>query len=408
MLSTRATGNWLTAIPLPYTGGDAFWGRDAGLTCLGMRGLGVNCRFVALGPESQPADAPAILTSFDNMQRADWWKQWQAEAVLFNCWAAPRYEPVSRAIREAGSKLIVRLDTDGVTSSRTHFREYLSKMYCGFHEERKPAAALQALAKALLFRLCPSVHDDKVLRHLRHADCIAIESPRALQRYEQYLAACGAPELGAKLRVIPHPVAEIFRHDPGVPKERRLVAVGRWESIFKDTPLLVRTLVQVLRREPDYCATVIGSGADLVERLLARRGADVRARIEVRPRVPQAQLVAEYQRAQIIVVSSRSESFHIAAASALCCGCSVVGPESIPSLAWFASEGGGSLGASRTAENLAAAARAEIVAWREGRHDPKQISARWTNLVTAEAVARQCLELVRAGTADDVRAVENS
>ena len=112
------------------------------------------------------------------------------------------------------------------------------------------------------------------------------------------------------------------------------------------------------------------------------------------------QAFAEYQRAQIIVVSSRSESFHIASASALCCGCSVVGPDSIPSLVWFASENAGTLAASRTADALADAVVAEITAWRNDRRDPQKISARWMNLVTAQAVARQCLELTGGKTAD--------
>ena len=394
MLSTRGTGKWLTAIPLPYTGGDEFWGRDAGLICLGLRELGVDCRFVALGAESQPSDAPVILTSLANLQRADWWRQWRADAVLFYCWAAPRYEAVSRAIEESGSKLIVRLDTDGVTSPRGNFWPYLAKTFCAFHDEGKPAAALQAFAKSVLFRLCPPLYDDKVIRHLRHADYLAIESPGALQRYQQFLAACGVPELGAKLRVLPHPVPEIFRHDPAVPKQRKLLAVGRWESRFKDAPLLVRTLDRVLQREPEYRATIIGSGADLIERLLAKCAGEVRARIDVRPRVPQAQLVREYQEAQIVHVSSRSESFHLAAASGLCCGCSVTGPAAIPSLVWFSSRASGTVAATRSADDLAEATRAEIAAWRTGHRDPQHISHEWMNVVGTLAVARQCLELL--------------
>ncbi len=394
MLSKPEHQTWLTAIPLPYTGGDEFWGRDAGLICLGLRELGVNCRFVALGSESQPSDAPVILTSLANMQRAEWWRQWQADTVLFYCWAAPRYEAVSRAIREAGSKLVVRLDTDGVTSPRGNFWPYLVKTYCAFHDERKPAAALQAFAKSVLFRLCPPLYDDKVIRHLRHADYLAIESPLALQRYQQYLAACGAPELGTKLRVLPHPVPGIFRYDPGVPKQRKLLAVGRWESSFKDAPLLVQVLDRVLQREPEYRATIVGSGADLIERLLAKCAAEVRARIDVRPRVPQAQLVREYQEAQILLVSSRSESFHIAAASGLCCGCSVAGPAAIPSLVWFSSRASGTVAASRSADDLADAAGAEIAAWHTGRRDSQKISDEWTNLVGTPTVAQQCLDLL--------------
>lgn len=151
---------------------------------------------------------------------------------------------------------------------------------------------------------------------------------------------------------------------------------------------------QVLQREPHYRATIVGSGSEIVERLLTHCEDAVRARIEVRPRVPQAELLTEYQQAQIILVSSRSESFHIASAAGLCCGCSVVGPATIPSILWFTASDSGAAATSRSVNDLADAACEEIAAWRSGHRAPQQISARWIDKVTVPAVSKQFIELL--------------
>lgn len=384
---------WLTAIPLKYAEGPAFWGRDAGLTCLGLREAGAPCRFVALGPPSDSENPPLILTELARLSDAGWWKQWRADVVLFNSWGAPRHEPVARAIREAGCKLIVRLDSDGVFSPRFDFFPFLARTYGSYRDEERRFPGALALAKAGLFRLRRSIYDDRFVAHLRHANAVVAESSIAAQRYRTYLLRAGEPELAARMHALPHPTDDLFSPDPGVKKEPRLVAVGRWRTWQKDTPRLLQCLGEILRRAPDYRATIFGSGDDIVRRLASRLEPAVRERIEISGPVPPARLLEEYRRSQIVFAPSRYESFHIAAAEGLCCGASVVGSPALPSFIDFAGAQSGTVSTSRSVNHLVEAVGAEIQAWRDGRRDPAQISGHWRGIVSATAVGKTLVEM---------------
>lgn len=384
MISQR----WLTAIPLQYAEGPAFWGRDAGLTCLGLRAAGAHGRFVALGPPRESENPPLILTELARLSDADWWRQWRADVVLLNAWGAPRHEPVARAIRAAGAKLIVRLDSDGVFSPRYDFFPFLARTYGAFRDEERKLPGLKALAKATLFRAQRSLYDEKFIAHLRHANAVVAESAIAAQRYRSYLLRAGEPELAAKMRALPHPVDDLFFHEPGVRKEPRLVAVGRWRTWQKDTPRLVACLGEILRRAPEYRVAIFGSGDEVVRGLVARLEPAVRERIEISGPVPPARLLEEYRRGQIVFAPSRYESFHIAAAEGLCCGASVVGSPALPSFIDFASAQSGTVATSRSVSALVEACDAEIQAWRDGRRDPVQISRHWRGIVSATAVGK--------------------
>ena len=383
---------WLTAIPLQYTVGPAFWERDAGLTCLGLRNAGAHCRFVALGTPAESEDPPLILTGLPAMLDANWWKQWRADVVLLNSWAAPRYEPMARAVREAGCKLIVRLDNDGVFSPRFDFWPFFRRAYGLFKDDGKRFPGLLALAKSTLFRLRPQLYDYKFLQHLRHANVVVTESTISLQRYRTYLLRMGEGQLATKLRVLPHPADDPFSYDARVLKEPRIAAVGRWQSWQKDTPRLIGCLAKVLEREPDYRACIYGNGEEVVRKLTSSLAAPIRDRIEIAGRVGPSTLLAAYRRCQMIFVPSRYESFHIAAAEALCCGASVVGSPALPSFIDFTSAQSGTISTSRSVEDLVAAACAEIRAWQENRRDPEQISRHWRNIVSATAVGRTLVQ----------------
>jgi glycosyltransferase involved in cell wall biosynthesis len=395
---------WLSVIPLHYAEHLGFWERDAGMACLGLRAAGADCQFVALGNKKKSENDSLILTDLSSMRDPDWWKQWNANAVLSYSWAAPRYEPVARAIRAAGCKLVVRVDNDGVFTPRFNFLPYLARIYGVFRDEGKPFPILPALAKASLFRIRPQLFDYKFIEHLRHANIAVVESNIALQRYRSYLVKMGEEKIAAKLRVLPHPTDDRLSYEPHLPKERQIIAVGRWGSWQKDAPRLVKCVGEVLRREPAYHANIYGQGDDLVRQFTSSFEPAVRERIQIHGRVAHTELFAAYQRARIIFVPSRYESFHIAAAEALCCGASVVGSPALPSFVDFTAAESGTLATSRSADDLVHALCAEVRAWEENRRDPERISQRWRNIVSASAVGQTligCYHELSAATAQE-------
>lgn len=394
-----STGNWLAATPLPYGEDATHWERDAGLTCLGLRELGQDARLVAQGPPAIRNDQPLILGSLEDFRNPDWWGRTRAEGVILTAGGAPRHEPVARAIRACGLRLIVRLDSDGCKSPRVGFRRFLAWQNCHYHDQGRRFPWLLALAKTLAFRWFKAAHDAGMCAHLGHAELITIESPGAAALLQSLLVKLARADLASRVQFVPHPVPAHFQFDSAVAKRRQLLAAGRWDSHFKDTPKLVRVLGEVLAREPECSAVVAGSRDDLVRAGLDRLPRSVVERVRVLGHVPHGTLRPLLQESQIVLCTSRSESFHLVAAQGLGCGCSVVGPAVLPSFVHFASSDSGTVAPERSDAALVAATRAELAAWSTGRRFPAAISAVWRARLTARAVAGELMRLAgeRAG-----------
>jgi len=377
----------LTATPMPYRDNIGFFDRDAGLLCLALRGVGINSRFVALGEPEERTDPPLILGRLDQWTDAAWWQGLKADAVVINSWAAPRYEPVARAIKASGTRLVVRLDSDGCKSPRAGFAPFLAAAYSMARDAHRLFPALYALVQTLAFRFMPSAHDRGMVNHLTHAELITIESAPAAECFVQLLRDLGRTDLTGRLRVLPHPVNDGFVHDATVPRRKQILAVGRWDSHQKDGPLLLSVLAAALAVEPEHTAVIVGDTGPVLERSFLTLPASVRSRITLAGRVPNLKLVPHCQASQTLLVTSRYESFHLAAAEALCCGCTVVGPAHIAPLRAFVSRASGTVSPTRDCAGLAAALRSELATWREGRRDAAAISRHWRAEVTASAVA---------------------
>ena len=389
-----AARTWLTATPLDYGDDLQFWDRDAGLLCLGLRELGVPARLAALGEPAERRDPPLVLGRLADFVRPEWWARLDATGVILNSWGAPRYEPVARAIKAGGLRLVVRLDSSGYKSPRLDARRFFTYTKSHLIDAGRPLPSLLALAKTLLFYAVRSAHDGPMCAHLSHADLITLESPRACLLFRELLRRLGRADLAERVRLLPHPVLDAFQTNAASAKQPLLLAAGRWQSHFKDTPKLVRVFGQVLAREPTARVRILGSGDELVRREIQKLPAAAQARFNVHGPVPHLDLVPHLQAAQVVFCSSRLESFHLVSAEGLCCGCSVVGPAEIPSMHWFTGEQSGTLAADRSDACLADALVAELTAWRSGARDPQRLSATWRARLTARSVAAEALRLL--------------
>jgi glycosyltransferase involved in cell wall biosynthesis len=389
----NSEGRWLTAIPMIYQEDRGFWNRDMGLLCLGLREAGVPCHFVALGESGMAQDKPLILCRPEQMQDAAWWRQWQASDVVLNSWAMRKYDPVARSIKAAGARLIVNVDTDGLLSPHVWFWRHLQQGFFMSKDAGRSFPAMRAVLKTFLFYFFPALFDRRVQHHLSMAEMVTVATPLARERCRRLMISMGRPDLAGRIRSLPLPVRAYFDYNPAVLKQSRIIAVGRWEASQKDTPMLARVLGHALTVEPDYSALVVGSGEDRMRRLVAGLPPAVQSRIQIRGPVPHEQLGRLYQESRMLFLSSRYESFHIAAAEALCCGCSVVGPAHIPSMPYFITACSGTVAAAHTCRHFSDALCAEMDAWRLGERDPVRISQFWRARFTPRAVGSRLLQL---------------
>ena len=279
----KKAGRWLWAIPMVDSEEGAFWERDGGWVCLGARILGVDARFVALGQPGERKDVPLITCTLEQMREAPWWKQWEVETVVLNAWALPRYEPIARAIKVAGIKLILTLDTEGIVSPHVWPWRYLHHKYFAEKDSEKWFRAGLALLKTVVgsFRM----RHAGTIRHLEHAepDCSAFASGE--ERYSRYLLAMKRADLIGRLRCVPSSVVKEMTHVPAVPKKPLIIAVGRWNTLPKNTPLLLRVLERVLAGQPRYSARIIGGGSEVVKGLAEHLNADCQSPINIVGRV---------------------------------------------------------------------------------------------------------------------------
>jgi glycosyltransferase involved in cell wall biosynthesis len=353
--------------------------------------LGMDSRFVALGEPGMREDVPLITCTPEQMEDPKWWGQWELEVVLLYSWALPGYEPIARAIKTAGIKVVIVLDTDGIVSPHVWPAVSLKHKYAVEREGNRWLPGLRALLKTAVSSF--KARHAGTLRHLRHADLIVLPSPLAKQRYSRFLLALQCPDLAGRLRYAPYAATPDMIYDARITKKPVVVALGRWQTVQKNTPLLGRVLESLLREQPQYSVRIIGEGIEHVRNHLRAAIAQYGPRVDLVGFVEHKNLAALYQDCQIMLCTSRHESFHIASGEALCCGCSVVGDIRISSMPYFTQFGSGTLACDLSPANFRDALFAEIDAWQAGDRDPVQISRTWSGKLHPDRVARAFLNL---------------
>jgi hypothetical protein len=237
-----------------------FFSRDMFLQCLALRQMGHESMVVLLdGPKAQK-HSDVIRATAEQLVDPVWWKQFNLDAVVLGAWAAPKYTPIAKAIKEAGVKVIVRCDYGDCYSQWQGslwwpwYRNYLYSRYKG---KGLLYACLFSAVKTAAFYI-PAVYEKKVLEHLSHADLIMNETPESTRFLKALLIRYRRADLAARVLYVPHPVAGTMGYSSETEKERRIIAVGRWDNYSKNAPLLIRSLSKVLDAYPKYEAHIFG------------------------------------------------------------------------------------------------------------------------------------------------------
>ena len=394
---------WFTCTPVRFKGDQGFFARDSGLLCKGFQEIGVECKAVMPGPPMEDDQIEDLIrTEYRNLEDPEWWKSMGGEGVVFYGWGAGRYVKIARAIHQAGLVLVTHMDSSGLLGVLNGFSVHAGTLWrVGRGVHGKGAMGLMQFMVRLGYASTLGLirNDWRRARHLKQAHWIGSVTPIAVDRIRHVCRIQGGPSLADRVQLIPHPVASYMVEDPQQAKERLCVAVGRWYDAQKDTHLLLATIHQVLAADTGVSMEIYGAPTPLMESWHLNLADGMRRRVYLQGVVPNAELRRALTRSRVLLCSSLYESFHIAAAEALCCGCSVVGPDvpEIPSMNWFTDGPFGRM-AERTADGLARAVLAELADWDGNRRDAGEISAHWCQLLHAPRVAARILELVDTGS----------
>ena len=233
--------------------------------------------------------------------------------------------------------------------------------------------------------------------HLKQGDVIACVSPKAAELYRKLCRIYGGMNLADRVRVVPHAVESRFRFS-GAPKRRQVACVGRWQDVVQKRPWLLMEVIGSLVATDDEVSVVIAGNPTAELETWHRALPELqRERVQIRGRVGRDELAEILAESQVFYSPSAFESFGIAAAEALCAGCSVVAGRSMSmaSFEWFVSEQSGTLAETDAAPGHLKALRYELDRWDQGAHDPARSSSVWCGRLHADQVAQKLLEITR-------------
>jgi glycosyltransferase involved in cell wall biosynthesis len=392
-------GKLLFFTPIPASNLETSWHRDQGLLVTTARDLGYEAFLVCPG-DAATSDPRMIAAEMRCFSDGCWWKSQRPWAVVFNTWGGTRFRPIWEAARMATPRLLERLDTDGIRSPRVETRlyiyQYWSRLRDSKHAWQRLLAPLIPLASTPFHLMFPGVIDLPMARAMAFFPKVAAESPLAARRISDFLVSFNLKNDGVVC--IPHPIG-VNSDLPKTCANSQIVAVGRWDSHQKNFPTLIAAIAKALESHPHWSAQVIGNRHPLAEAILRNMIPDVRARMTLQKPIPNSELRNVLSHSKVFVMSSRHESFGIAAAEALCAGCSLVGPGHIPTVPWFCGGDSGTVARRNSVQDLASSIESEIRAWESGKREPRGIAARWQNQVGAPAVCQHIIEIL-AGIAD--------
>ena len=358
-----------TCTPVAFHGDARFFTRDTGLICMNLRKLGAESKAVMPLPfHEDDLRGDIVRVPMEQLKSAGWWRSLHLDGLVLYSWGAPRYTAIVRAIKKAGIKLAIHLDTNGDF----------------FDEAWKPRPSLLQRCKNLITH---TAIDFLRARHLKMADVVTMSEPVAeMLRHRMFYGDAVAD----KAVTMPCPVSPHFTYD-GRAKQRVVVCVGRWggvEDEIKDPGLMMQASRALVEKDSSVVVEIYGWYGDDVSARHASLPEAQRSRILLKGFTPGAALKDVYCDAMVSFCTSKRESSHIASAEALCCGCAVVIPAR-PSLnlpQWYASKDCGTVAREDTPESLADAILEELQQWEQGHRDPAAIAAYWQPFFHADKV----------------------
>jgi len=381
---------WYTCTPRDYEGGDDFFSRDTGLLCKGFSQIGIESRAIMIG-SPRLSDNPAVFrANIKKLESADWWASLNLNGVVLYAWGRPRYLKVAKAIHKAGIFLVLHQDSGGIISP-------LSGMINWLLDQKNITGNFFGFLRSVTRGMTLGLFMTDPLRaiHLRQGDVIGCVTPTAVFNYRKICRLYGGKSLTDRVELIPHAVETAFCFK-GATKKKQVVSIGRWsDEVQKRQRLMTEVFSMLLSMDDSVSFVIVGETTDYLNQWHQALDMGLQARVRLCGRLDRAQLALLLDESQIFYSPSAYESFGIAAAEALCSGCSVVAHRSVSmaSFEWFVSEKSGTLAEVDSVDAHVEALSAELETWGNGGRNAQDISRTWCQRLHANHVAKHVVAI---------------
>jgi len=345
--------------------------------------LGHEVTLVCRGDDAGGCEIPLVVASPQEEISPAYWAGFAFDVAV--CFTNMREPATLRALREAGTRIISRADSDG------HFSHRVSPGATFLRQVHPASNAWDAVRRMRHLVNCYLKFyreiDSRLIEVLELSHAVAIETEVARQNLARFLRHYRREDLLGRVGVVPHAVSNRFLHTAIDPSPGRAVfCAGRWWDDQKNAPLLARTIRGVLGRDTRVRFSIAGTGTR--EALAGLAGSP---QVDLLDRIPNEDIPMHLGCSRFILSSSRWEGHPISGLEALCCGRTVV---ATPIPGFVDMVGGGRFGRvsrSHRSRDLAEAVLEELDMWEQGARNPREIAAHWRPLVSQDAVARGIL-----------------
>jgi len=400
-----------TCTPVSFEANKSFWSRDSGLICNAMINAGYDCKTIMPEPwHSNDLREYLIRVPYYKLETSEWWKTLNIDVLILYTWGAAKYAKIARAAKEAGIKIYVNMDCDGLISERLFPLHFLKTIYSKHNETIEYSRIFNLKNKVNFYIHCYSrlvlslakffaryflhrIVEKGRIQHLECADAIGVVSPYAYEKIDEWANYYNC-NVHDKLNVISHPVNPILEYNTRYSKCDYIMAVGRWDDFYQKRPhKLIKVVEEIINRRENTEVFIFGAITDELSSWYNNLKSDNKHRIHFKGRVPNHELVEFYCKSRIVFNTSLFEGSHIASEEALCCGATIVAPDldALGCMKWYVSSGYGQI-AKDTVHKLVDALCEELIAWDNNLRDPSAISNYWKGKLSADAVVEQIIE----------------
>ncbi|MFA5023521.1 MAG: glycosyltransferase [Patescibacteria group bacterium] len=363
--------------------------KDPGVIAESLVNLGHQITIYCFNTNSLEFNGIAIKKVSNRIsQSIPFWEQEKIDYLILYSWLSLRFSNLIKALKSANKKIILKLDSDG------HLISPLKPTYLRtIGRSNAPKQLIIHALRFLQWSVFASLNSKKRLNQLLMSDAAIIESPPALINLKYSCEFWGQEKLGKKIIFIPDPVSFDIVNDSNIPSQRENIIIcnGRWGDKQKNKSGLISVLSSV--DLSGWKLIIIGPGAKKIKAILLKKKKDIK--IEAIEKIDHHLISGYLKKSKIFFAPSNHESFNLAAAEALCCGCSLAGTP-LESFFYFTNNNlYGSLSKNFNVFEIAKALKNEMDKWNQGKYQPQETSNYWREQLSPKNISNKINDLLK-------------